>query len=295
MAREWSIPKRYCELTLYKGRKQGDLKKVDILSKLTQRTKISFDTSETVSGAANETSINITGLNREVMLSLATAFNQWVENPIHNRITVDAGYENLHGIIFDGEILEALPNLDVADFSIQLRCMSNYAEMLNNTFSLSYNGDKKASEIAQDIATRSEQIFINGLTKDVIVTDYSYNDKNAYQHVRNLSKITGLDVWITNGRLTIKNRFKQLAKAKTFFVNSSNMIGSPQPSALGCNVKIRLNSSIEDGMIVKIDSFKFPQLNSYEYTIQTFSQHGDTKGSNWYTNLTLVRTNISGR
>lgn len=291
---KWSIPERYCKLTLYEGRRS--LKANNVLSFLTKNAKISFSTSETVSGAISETNISITGLKKETMLYLATSFNQWTNNIINNQLILEAGYSNLHGVIFDGEIIEAIPNLESADYTIQLKCISYYSTMINDNFSLTFSGHVPASQIASAIASKSGYLLQNSLKEDVLVSNYTNIDKSASQHVRALAQMSGLDVWITSGgRLNIKNVGEPIDSVKPFIVDSRNMIGSPEPTALGAKVKIKLNPSVQTGQAVTLISEKFPQINSSGYILQTFSHSGDTKGAKWQTELNLIRSNIYGK
>ena len=75
MASNWIIPKRYLRLRLFSGRQE--LKETKLLSDLDVNTKISFEVTANINGAANDARITITGLTREKMAYLAGTFTNW--------------------------------------------------------------------------------------------------------------------------------------------------------------------------------------------------------------------------
>ena len=290
---KWAVPQRYLKLTLFKGR--NDKKEVKVLSDLDMSFNITFETSAAVSGAVNEGNIKIGGLTRDTMVYLATSTTPWTKNIIQNQITIDAGYTDKHAVIFDGNIIEATPNLESPDYSISLKAKAYYQVLVNENISLTFEGQKKASEIAQVIATRLGFVFFNGLTEDVVVTDYQLKDASPLQHARNLAKITGLDVFVDKNRLFIKNKGKPIfdsSKNNILQISDENMIGAPIPNAMGCDLFVRLDPAIMTGQEVELQSKKFSTLNSTNYIIQTISHSGATRGNNWKTKLIMLRKDL---
>lgn len=291
---KWAIPERFLQIKLMEGRSE-DLNASKAFAWIDRRARVSFNTSETVSGAVNETNVEISGLKTDTMAFLATSYTPWTKNYKRNSLILDAGYVDNHSIIFKGDIIEAVPNVDSADFSIKLKCMSYYETLLNDASSFTFEGENKASEIASNFADKLKFSFVNGLKSaedDIEVNNYSYKDQSPIQHMRNLSQMTGLDIWTSNERLFIKKRGEELSNIPILNIDYNNLIGSPRPTAIGCDVSVRLNPSIMTGQRVKLKSLRFPILNSSEYVIQTFSHSGETMGSKWQTNLTLIRKDI---
>jgi hypothetical protein len=86
---------------------------------LTEELAFTFNTSEAVSGALNEANVVISGLKTDTMFSLATSNTQWVKNWVQNRLVIEAGYEGSNkGVVFDGTIMEARPDLSKADYRL---------------------------------------------------------------------------------------------------------------------------------------------------------------------------------
>lgn len=289
----WDIPERYCKLELYAGR--ATTKPTNVLSRLDKNARISFNTSETVSGAVNETVIEISGLTRQTMGYLATSYSQWQVNQIRNEVIIDAGFFGRHGIIFRGDIIEATPNLDTADFSIRLRAMSYYEKLIDKNFSYSVDGKKKVSEIIKELAGDNNFEFVNGLEnneEDVEVENYSYMDTNLQNHLRYLANMTHLDIYTSGNKIIAKKKDGHINNYNSFTIRSTDIIGSPSPTPQGCNIEIRMNPSVKTGQRVVLQSKRFDILNSDKYVIQTISHTGDTKGSKWQTNLVLIREDI---
>lgn len=287
MASNWIIPKRYLRLKLFSGRRE--LKETKLLSDLDVNTKISFEVNSTISGASNTANITITGLTREKMAHLATTYTNWVNFQSQGSIVLDIGYENLHGTVFDGDIRVGTPNLDTENYNIRLQCMEGWYDTLQKPESYSFESGKLVSEIASEIASDNGLVFINQLENDVETSGFLYEASSVYQQIRALSAASGCLIWISNGRLYIRNKGSEVKEKPTLVIDINNMIGTPEPTEIGCKVKIRLNPSVYVGQVVKLNSLKFPTTNSSDWFVQQVVHTGDTKGTKWQTELLLSR------
>ena len=278
---DWAIPKRYLKLNLYNEDKEN---------------KVVFNTSDSVSGGYSEANIVLTGLTPEIMGYLASTSTQWLKTAVNNKIVIDAGYENNHSIIFSGTIMEAKPNIDTANYTLTMKAQSMFFDMLNNVKSYSFQGVKKASEIANTFAVDLGFVFVNALENDVDVSDYNYQDKSIQANIRYLSQITGLDVYTTNNRLYIKESGKALTSSTVpiLKVDSSNMVGGPKITPQGVEVNIKMDPSVITGQQVEITSARFDIINTQKYILQSVNFAGDTRGSDWLTHLVLIRENLYG-
>ena len=296
MARAWDVPKRYINVSLFDGR-EGGVKSNKLLSFLTDEAKISFQTQATVGLRASDAVITITGLRRDTMGFLATSYTVWTGESILNRIVLDAGYENNHSILFDGEVIEAIPNLDSADFSISLKCKALYYALTGDIMSVSKKGETSVKEIAQEIAKNMSNekqsiALIYYPKEDYKITDYEMSDASPYDQMRNLSKQTGLDIYVENGRMYIKEQGKSADGLGTLVIDSSNIIGSPMPDSTGCRVQIRMNCNVKCGMKAKIKSSRFEQLNNKDLFVSEYYHVGETIGKKWCTDVILIRDRI---
>lgn len=298
MARAWDVPKRYINVSLFDGR-EGGVQSNKLLSFLSDDAKISFQTDATVGYRSSEAVITITGLKRDTMGFLATSYTSWTGNEILNRIVLDAGYDNNHSIIFEGEVIDAIPSLETADFSISLKCRALYYALTGEIMSVSKKGEVSVKEIAQDIANKmSSEGQSVGLVyypkSDYKVTDYSMSDASPYDQMRNLAKETGLDIYVENNRMYVKEQGKSADGLGTLIIDSSNIIGAPMPDNMGCRVQIRMNCNVKCGMTAKVNSLRFPQLNDKDLFVSEYHHVGETKGKKWFTEVVLVRNYLWG-
>lgn len=287
MAREWDIPKRYLKLHLYDGR-LGGLESTTDLSLLDDTARVSFQLQASTALMCPTATVNIGGLLRDKMGYLATSYTPWLKNTIYNRIVIDAGYNNQHGVIFDGQIIEAQPNLESADFNINLKCQALSVYLDKKVTSLTFEGETSVKDIAEKIAESMDLKLVYYPDKDYKVTDYNMSDTDPVNQMRNLARASGLDIYTSPERMYVKEPLKE-ANLPVLKIDSSNIVGAPMPDSLGCRVQIRMNPNLVGGMPVSLNSERFPMLNTVDYHLQSFSHAGETKGRKWISELVLVR------
>lgn len=288
MVRAWDIPKRYLKIHLYDGR-LGGLESTTDLSLLDDTARVSFQLQSSSALMCPSATVSIGGLLRDKMGYLATSYTPWLKNTIYNRIVIDAGYENQHGVIFDGQIIEAQPNLDSADFTINLKCQALSVYLNKKITSLTFEGETSVKDIAEKIAKSMDLKLVYYPDKDYKLTDYHLSDTDPVNQMRNLAKVTGLDIYTSPKRLYVKEPLKEADGLPVLKVDSTNIIGAPMPDSLGCRVQIRMTPDLRGGMPVSLNSERFPMLNSVKYHLQSFSYSGETKGRKWASELVLVR------
>lgn len=272
--------KRYLRISLFLN---GKLKNI-----LTEDLAVTFNTSEAVSGGLNETNIVINGLKPDTMFYLATANTQWTTNWQMNRITIDAGFYNNHGIVFDGVIMEAKPNFASADYSISIKALSMFAELVNPK-SYAFVGDVPVNTIAKQFADDLGLTFESNISNNAVVNNFNLRDQSTIEGIRNLSATTGLDIFESRGRLYVKNPDEGIKQGGQIVINTADIVGIPEPTPTGVKINVRMNPSYRSGQRVKVVSKRFPQLQSYNFFIMVISNSGATKGQEWITHLQLVK------
>lgn len=293
MARAWDVPKRYIRLSLYDGR-SGGYNSTKVLSEAGIDAKISFSTQASTFGMSPEANVNIVGLKRDTMGYLSSSFTSWYKNAKDNRIVIDAGYEGNHAVIYDGSVIEGIPNLESADFNISLKCIS-LQNAYKKVMSISEKEEVDAKEVAEKIAQQLDVDLVSFPDGDYKVKDYVVNDVDPVNQMRYLSRETGLDMYVDNGRMYVKEQGKEAKGAGTFKITPDMIIGAPLPTNRGCRVQIRMNPYVKGGMKVTLESKRFPMLSTDKngtYFIASYSHAGETKGKKWLTDIELTRTNI---
>ncbi len=258
---------------------------------LTEELAFTFNTSEAVSGALNEANVVISGLKPDTMFSLATSNTQWVKNWVQNRLVIEAGYEGNKGVVFDGTIMEAKPDLSKADYSVTLKAMSMFSE-LTKVKSYTYAGDVPVNTIARKLGADLGRVLVSDIEDSVTVNNFTLRDQNAVMGLRALSQATGFDIFESKGRLYVKKRGEGLKKLPQLTIPQTEIIGVPEPTPTGVIITMRLNSSYQTGQKVKVNSLKYPLLNSYDFYVSTMSHAGATRGSEWMTRLNLMKEGL---
>lgn len=292
LASQWSIPKRYLRITLYDGRELKNLKQRKVLTWADEKANVSFSTTISAYGMAAQANISITGLKLDTMSYLSTSYRSWEENPINNEIKIEAGYDNRHGLIYEGTIIEAIPNLTNANFSINLKCLSLYNVRETEKLTLSYEKitvGELIPEIAKAIGALPK---VTDEAAKVEIKGYYLSNRSPNEHVRYVAQITGLNVYLDKDGLFVKKQNEPMVGYAPLKVDSSNIIGAPQPTAQGCNVSIKMNPDVVAGQLVELDSLRFPKINAKDYIIGTYYHSGETKGAKWETHLNLIRKEI---
>lgn len=262
-----------------------------LINTFTEETAFTFNTSEAVSGALNEANIVINGLRTDKMFELATSNTQWVKNWVQNRIVIEAGYDGANGTVFDGTIMDAKPDLSRADFSISLKAMAMFAE-LTTVKSYTFAGDVAINDIAGKFASDLGLVLVSDLDASATINNFTVRDQNAVMGVRSLAQSAGLDIFESKGRLYVKKQGYGLAGAAQMVIPQSEIIGIPEPTPTGVVVSVRLNPAYLTGQRVKVNSIKYPQLNSYDFYVSTMTHAGETRGSQWTTRLNLMKEGL---
>lgn len=294
LANQWSIPKRHLRVTLYDGRELKNLKQRKVLTWVDEKVNVSFSTSTSAYGMAAEANVMITGLKLDTMSYLATSYRYWEKNPIYNEIKIEAGYDNNYGLIYEGTIIEAIPNLNSANFSINLKCFSLYSFTTTEKMTLSYEKITVGEIIAEIAKAIGALPKVTQEASQMEIRDYRLSNCSPIEHMRYVAQITGLNVYLDKNGLFVKKADEPMVGYIPLKVDSSNIIGSPMPTAEGCNVSIRMNPDVVAGQLVELDSLRFPKINAKDYVIGTYYHTGETKGAKWETHLNLIRRNIYG-
>lgn len=304
MSDKWSIPKRYLRLSLYQGG-ENEQSEDNVLAKADVNVNVSFSTKAAVYGMSPEANVTITGLKPDKMAYLATSYNMYARNRIFNSLRLDAGYDNKHAVIYTGTIIEAIPNVDNADYSIDLKCFSFWNYQKHEIISLKYDGKKEVKEICQELADKLGVVLIYAPEEPIYLTDCSFRGDNPVNIMRDIGNAADLNIWLEasqsdKGQMVVTLKDDGRKDKSNYIINYKNIIGAPVPTAQGCEVDIKLDSSIQAGIPVQIESKKFPILGSADFYSQgnknffvtSFSHSGQTKGNKWVTHLVLTRENL---
>ncbi len=287
----WDIPKRYLCVQIFRISPTDKRKRTKIYE-LTEDMRVKFNTVAACSGALTECNAVITGLDVATMFSISTSATQWVKNWFQHEIVIEGGYYGNSSTLFRGTIIDATANLDNADYTLTIKAMSGFGAA-TTPLSYSVSGAVPVSQIARELAARYNLAFVDNLHDDTIkINNFSIQEQNLTTAMREISRTVPVDVYEDNGRLIIKRAMSLSDGAPLLTITSHTLVGAPQPTVTGCKVKVLMRHGCQTGQPVKLYSEKYPKFNSVNFYLQTLAHSGDTFGSDWFTELELVKVGL---
>lgn len=206
----------------------------------------------------NECEVTIYNLDRttqDYILSETSPYNQ---NKTPKTITLEAGRQS-YGFnkIYVGNIVMANPS-QPPDIGITLKCLTgNY---LKGSFtSRAQPGMASIKQICQQVAAdlKNNLIF---QAKNPNVANASYNGPTL-QQVDQLQSFGGLNVYIDNDNLVVKNANTPLNGVFKVVSADTGMIGIPEMTERGVRVKFLLDNTTILGGGMQVQSKQYPAAN----------------------------------
>jgi hypothetical protein len=134
---------------------------------------------------------------------------------------------------------------------------------------------------------------VDGLQDNsVTITDYAAYEQNVFDQMRMLAMMLPIEIYVENERLYLKPRGRTAKDVPDLTLNSRDIIGIPRPTQTGCKVKVRMNPWVRSGQQVKLNSTKYPELNTINFWLDSFAHAGDTYGSDWFTEIQLIKDGL---
>ncbi|MCM1223659.1 MAG: hypothetical protein NC548_55340 [Lachnospiraceae bacterium] len=287
----WDIPKRYLRVCI--NRISPDNKRDrTLIYQLTEDMRVKFNTVAACSGALTECNCVITGLDVATMFTISTSATQWMKNWFQHEIVIDAGFYGNFSILFRGTIINATASLDNADYTLTIKAMSGFGAA-TTPLSYSIEGKVPVSHIVHVWADHFNLGFVDGLHDDTIkIENFQIQEQNLTTAMRQISQMVPVDVYESNGQLIIKRVMEPAKGASLLNITSDMLVGAPQPTDTGCKVKVLMRHGCQTAQPVKLYSKKYPKFESTDFYIQTIAHSGDTFGSDWFTELELVKVGL---
>jgi len=256
-------------------------------------------------------------------LSSDTAYHiqQITPAPEFSRVVINAGYEGNFGLIFDGEIKQVRRGRSSET--------DTYLDITAADGDSAYNYSVASMSLAAEAtspANQAEQMIKvmakHGVTKGY-VPNLSSNPlprgKAIYgmvkDELRKIAKTTDTSWSIQDAKVNLVPLTAYMPGDVPVISSATGMIGLPEQTQNGINVRVLLNPNIKVGQKVLID---ISSLQKYRYSLslggnqqaqnaatELFNKtsddgsyyvmiadhHGDTRGNDWYTDLTCLAVN----
>lgn len=219
-----------------------------------------------------------------------------------------AGYDDVV-LIFKGNIINVVHRKEQTEWITEMFCGDSITVLNDAVVNKTLPAGSNATTILNELVN-SMQGVTKGITNGL---DKCINNKrsllrslqlsgNVKDWLKKLSEQCGFDYSINDGVLETTEKNKPLNDAPVFVINQkSGMIGSPERSDIGVNVKILMKPDLKLGRRIQIKSIseslnvgnlffrKVPKIkNEGIYRIDKMIHIGDTRDNTW-------ETQISGR
>ncbi len=289
---------RTCKLIVF-GKDQNGLD----LSEL--RIKFSVKRSDTMT--PNVADIRVYNLEEQTALRVRKEFT---------RVILQAGYEDNFGVIFQGNIKQVIIGRESAtDTFIDIVAGDgdrayNFA-VVNATIA---KGSTQADQVTAAINSMAPKGVTAGQLGDLPANQLPRGKAmygNARTYLRDAAQTTQHSWSIQDEKVTFVAKKAYLPGERVVLTSKTGMIGTPQQTNEGVNVKCLLNPNIKIATRVQIDNasiqrFKInlsvpnsaanipaPLTADGVYYVLVVEHTGDTRGIEWYSNLICLNIDVT--
>lgn len=249
-------------------------------SMVVEGLRVSFDITKTISQDPNPatfTIINLSPQNRNLITS-----------KVYDRILLNAGYEGDLRTLFVGYIDTVENRKETVDILTVLTCSDGQKD---------YRESRTAVTVAKG-ATDKE--IVETVLKDMPNTGSGTRDLpkekqlprgktlvgNSRDVLKSVASNQDADWSIQDGQLLMLPKDKALPNTEGFLIKEgTGMVGSPQKTNDGLEVRCFLNNAMKIGQLCRVES----ALSEYsgDYKITKLNMRGDIFSAEWYSILTV--------
>lgn len=269
--------------------------------------KIKFVVKRSNTMTPNVANIRVYNLELETALRIKSQFK---------RVILQAGYESNFGVIFQGNIKQVILGRESAT--------DTFIDIVAGDGDRAYNFAVVNSTIAagatqqQQVDTVTNAMSPKGVTKGHI-TDLGTTQLprgkvmfgTARNYLRGVAESTSSGWSIQDEKITFVKLSGYLPGEQVVLTSKTGMIGTPQQTNEGVNVKCLLNPMIKIGGRIRIDNASVEQFkidlsvpNSPSnipapltadgvYYVLVAEHTGDSRGVEWYTNLICLNIDVT--
>lgn len=261
-----------------------------------EKSRVKFNIEKSLVGYPNKANIQIYDLQ-------ASSRQQIEEENI--RVELYAGYEN-PPLLFSGDIINVLHQKQGVDWITILYCGDAIENINNSTINKTLRAGATTETIFNELVGSMEGVtkgITKGLTncltgKQSLLRGLQLTG-NVKDWLKKISEEWGFDYSVNDGIIETTEKNKPLNDAPIFIINQkSGMIGSPERSDVGVNVKNYLLPELRLGRRFEIKSIsekinagnlffrKVPPIkNEGVYRIDKLIHVGDTHENTWETTI----------
>lgn len=251
-------------------------------------------------GETGNANITVYNLNREDLGFLSTCAAKWEEQKALLQLYV--GYDDDVRCVFSGWITQAQPE-GYPDLALNIKGLTG-KEWWGKRVSISKVNTsivdllEYASSLTEYPVNIPDYIRKGNILLNKKIENFSY-DGTSWGLLDTLQEMVGGGFTPNRDSLFFStyndqtfvwdNTYQGESDGNVLLVNEkTGMIGVPEATTLGVNVTMLLNTRVNIGDKIKLETNRMPILNGY-YTVASFSHTGELRGNTWQTELCCSR------
>ena len=231
-------------------------------------------------------------------------------------VLLQAGYLGNYGLIFKGNIKQFITGRESAtDTFINLNCGDgdqayNFAT-IKQSLAAGANPQAQLNAALSSMSGMGVTAGYQGSLPQVALPRGKVIYGNARDHLKKLADTYGFAWSVQDGKLIFLSQGAYLPNQAVVITSKTGMIGTPQQTTEGIDVKCLLNPNIKVHNRIKLDNASIAKMKIDFWTpgspANTPSQishdgtyyallvehSGDTRGQEWYSNLRLLTVDVS--
>lgn len=223
-----------------------------------------------------------------------------------------AGYQNngKYGVIWDGFVLQPLwIRENQTDFKLTLHCINWFGLIARNSIGMSTQAGVTQQQVVAAIAANSYHPIGTGQITDQLSNKSLPRGKVLFgrpdKYLNEIARDNNMQWWLSQkGLLNFSGLEEGLSSTfdnAPVYTPTTGIVGTPQQTQDGVNFRLLLDPTVEvkkPAMCVKIDQTEIQQLSiqanvrpgflsqSGTYVVLSARYLGDTRGQDWYTDVT---------
>lgn len=285
------------------GDNTGNLNNALDLSEL----RIKFVVKKSNSMTPNVADIRVYNLSEKTAIQIKKEFK---------KVILEAGYEGNSGVIFKGNIKQVIIGRESATDTF-VDIMAGDGDLAFN-FSIINKTLAAGASLQNQVDEAIKSMNIKGVTAGSIeglneqkLTRGKVMYGNSREFLRAAAESSNTDWSIQEERVNFVPVTSYLPGEVVVLTSETGMIGTPQQTNEGLNVKCLLNPKIKVGGRIQVDvksvadykidltapltakSVPFPKSYNGVYNVYVMEYTGDTRGVEWYTSLVCLTVSLS--
>lgn len=255
----------------------SDTESIIITSPLT----ISFDVTKTITAEPNQAEISVMNLNQST--------RNLITDKKYNRILLNVGYGEDVRTLFIGYIDEVENKKESVDITTVMTCSDGSVDYRNSRTAVTVNKGQTDKQVVQQVLKDmpNTESGIQEFTKEQKLPRGKTMVGNSREILAGVAKNQQADWSIQDGKLLLLPKTSALANNEGFLIQEgTGMIGSPQKTSDGLEVRCQLNNVMRVGQLCRISS-KIKEYSG-DFKIKKIQMKGSNKGQDFTNVLTLV-------